>query len=297
MRKSNYDSEQQNSFLKELAEHFDANVVTSAQINEFIKLKGKPYPHFLFNPKSGHNVSWGKYRVRGSAVTPKASEPANLAAMVSNVSPIQASNGNVHSAVVVALHRKVAADTGESFLVEKDPTYVPFGFYNDLKLIIQAKIFYPVYITGLSGNGKTKMVEQVVASCRDEGRELIRVNITKETDETDLLGGHDLIDGNTVRRDGPVTIAMKRGAVLLLDETDYGSERLLCLQPILEGKPFFDKKSGAVVHPATGFNIIATANTKGTGSDDGRFIYRRVSRTRTNLGTGMSIRHRLVPVE
>lgn len=126
-----------------------------------------------------------------------------------------------------------------------------------------------MYVTGLSGNGKTLMIEQV---CANLGRELIRVNITKETDETDLIGSYELIDGNTVRREGPVLVAMRRGAVLLMDETDYGSERLLCLQPILEGKPYFDKKTGEVIHPAKGFNIMATANTKGKGSDDGRFI-------------------------
>jgi MoxR-like ATPase len=113
------------------------------------------------------------------------------------------------------------------------------------------------------------MVEQVCAALK---REMIRVNITRETDETDLIGSYELIDGNTIRREGPAIVAMRRGAVLLLDETDYGSERLLCLQPILEGKPFFDKKTGEIIHPAPGFNVIATANTKGKGSDDGRFI-------------------------
>ena len=137
--------------------------------------------------------------------------------------------------------RKVAKTFNESFHIEADPTYVPFGFYADLKKIVSSKMFYPVYITGLSGNGKTMMVEQI---CAATGRELIRINITKETDETDLIGSYELIDGNTVRREGPVLVAMRRGAVLLMDETDYGSERLLCLQPILEGKPYFDKKTG-----------------------------------------------------
>lgn len=150
-----------------------------------------------------------------------------------------------------------------------DQTYVPFGFYSNLEKIIKAGKFYPVYITGLSGNGKTIMVEQICAAL---SRELIRVNITKRTDETDLIGTYELVDGNTIRKEGPVITAMKRGAVLLLDETDLGTEDLLCLQPILEGKPYFDKKTGEVVHPQKGFNIIATANTKGKGNDDGRFI-------------------------
>lgn len=150
-----------------------------------------------------------------------------------------------------------------------DPSYVPFGFYSKLQKIVKSKTFYPVYITGLSGNGKTIMVEQVCAAL---SRELIRVNITKRTDESDLIGTYELINGNTLRKEGPVITAMRRGAVLLLDETDLGTEDLLCLQPILEGKPYFDKKTGEVVHPEKGFNIIATANTKGKGNDDGRFI-------------------------
>lgn len=150
-----------------------------------------------------------------------------------------------------------------------DPLYVPFGFFNDMKDIIAKEIFYTVYVTGLSGNGKTKMIEQACAQSR---REYIRANITKETDEFDLIGSYNLVDGNTVWRDGPVLVAMKRGAILLLDETDLGSERLLCLQPILEGTGYFNKKKGEFVVPATGFNVLATANTKGKGSDDGRFI-------------------------
>jgi hypothetical protein len=157
----------------------------------------------------------------------------------------------------------------ESFVPQKNGTYVPFGFYNDLKNIISSRIFYPIYITGLSGNGKTMMIEQVCAALK---RELVRVNITKRTDESDLIGSYELIDGSTVRREGPVLTAMRRGAVLLLDECDLGTEDILCLQPILEGKPYFDKKTGEVVHPAAGFTVLATANTKGKGSDDGRFI-------------------------
>jgi len=157
----------------------------------------------------------------------------------------------------------------DDFIPEIDPLYVPFGFFNDLKSIIEKKIFYSVYITGLSGNGKTKMVEQ---ACAQAKREYIRVNITKETDEFDLIGAYELIEGNTVWRDGPVLVALKRGALLLLDEVDLGSERLLCLQPILEGVGYFNKKRGEFIPPAPGFNVMATANTKGKGSNDGKFI-------------------------
>lgn len=150
----------------------------------------------------------------------------------------------------------------------KDPDYVPFGFHSDLQTIISSKIFYPVFISGLSGNGKTFMVEQVCASL---GREVYRVNISVETDEDALVGGHTLVDGNVVYREGPALMAMRRGAILLLDEIDRGSNKLICLQAILEGKPYFNKKTGEVIYPAPGFNVIATANTKGQGSDDGKF--------------------------
>ena len=130
-------------------------------------------------------------------------------------------------------------------------------------------MFYPIFISGLSGNGKTTMVEQVCANLK---REAVRVNISIETDEDDLIGGNTLVDGNVVYREGPVLTAMKRGAVLILDEVDRGSNKLMCLQAILEGKPYFNKKTGETVTPAPGFNIVATANTKGRGSDDGKFI-------------------------
>ena len=150
-----------------------------------------------------------------------------------------------------------------------DDTFVKFGSFNDLKKIIGSKLFYPTFITGLSGNGKTFGVEQACAQLK---RELIRVNITIETDEDDLIGGFRLIDGNTVWHNGPVIEALERGAILLLDEIDLASNKILCLQPVLEGKGLFLKKIGRFVEPKNGFNIIATANTKGKGSEDGRFI-------------------------
>jgi len=152
---------------------------------------------------------------------------------------------------------------------DKDPNYVPFGNFSDVKKILSSKMFYPTFITGLSGNGKTLSVEQ---ACAQLGRELIRVNITIETDEDDLIGGFRLVDGSTVWHNGPVVEALERGAVLLLDEVDLASNKILCLQSILEGKGVFLKKIGKFVRPAVGFNIIATANTKGKGSEDGRFI-------------------------
>ena len=157
----------------------------------------------------------------------------------------------------------------QNLVPEQDNTFVKFGPFNDLKNIIKSKQFYPTFITGLSGNGKTFGVEQV---CAQLNRELIRVNITIETDEDDLIGGFRLVDGATVWHNGPVIEALERGAILLLDEVDLASNKILCLQPILEGKGLFLKKIGRFVRPAVGFNVVATANTKGKGSDDGRFI-------------------------
>ena len=156
-----------------------------------------------------------------------------------------------------------------NLIPQKDDTFVQFGDFTDIKKIIKSRLFYPAFITGLSGNGKTFGVEQ---ACAQLGRELIRVNITVETDEDDLIGGFRLVDGNTVWHNGPVIEALQRGAVLLLDEIDLASNKILCLQSVLEGKGIFLKKIGKVVQPAEGFTVVATANTKGKGSDDGRFI-------------------------
>ena len=167
-------------------------------------------------------------------------------------------------------HAPVVPDQEQvSFVPAKDPGFVPFGNFTDLKKVIKSNQFYPVFITGMSGNGKTLGVEQ---ACAQLNREMIRVNITIETDEDDLIGGFRLVDGNTAWHNGPVIDALERGAVLLLDEIDLASNKILCLQSILEGKGVFLKKIGRYVRPANGFTVVATANTKGKGSDDGRFI-------------------------
>ena len=172
-------------------------------------------------------------------------------------------------AQVVQLRQKRMVSEVEDLVPIKDTNYVPFGFYKDLESIIKSKVFYPVFVTGLTGNGKTTMVEQV---CSKLKRECVRVNVSIETDEDDLVGGSTLIDGNVTFREGPVILAMRRGAVLLIDEIDRGSNKLMCIQGILEGKPYFNKKNGDVIHPAPGFTVIATANTKGQGSDSGKYI-------------------------
>ena len=157
----------------------------------------------------------------------------------------------------------------QNLIPNKDDTFVSFGNFTDIKKVVQSRLFYPTFITGLSGNGKTFSVEQ---ACSQLGRELIRVNITIESDEDDLVGGFRLVNGETVWHNGPVVEAMERGAILLLDEIDLASNKIMCLQSVLEGKGVFLKKIGKHVAPKAGFNVFATANTKGKGSDDGRFI-------------------------
>ena len=178
---------------------------------------------------------------------------------------------NLTSQQIEKLYEAPAAQPAvePSYIPAKDDSYVQFGTYAPIKKIVKSKLFYPAFITGLSGNGKTMSVEQV---CADLGRELIRVNITIETDEDDLIGGFRLVDGSTVWHNGPVIEALERGSVLLLDEIDLASNKILCLQSILEGKGVFLKKVGRYVQPAPGFTVVATANTKGKGSEDGRFI-------------------------
>lgn len=254
MRTSSYPSdESKRKFCEDIAKHYGSDIITSKQINEFIKMHNLSYPYFLTYDKS-RSAGWGKYKVLGES--PSTVKNAVSVAILKQIEKTQPP--------AVSL-----ADNDDAFIPIKDKTYVPFGFYNDLKNIINSKIFYPIYITGLSGNGKTLMVLQV---CAELKRELVRVNITQDTNELDLFGCYELVNGSSIRREGPVITAMKRGAILLLDETDYGSEKLLCLQPVLEGKPFLDKKTNTIIHPQPGFNVIACANTKGKGSTDGRFI-------------------------
>ncbi len=211
---------------------------------------------FLSN--HANKVRRGVYHVNGNSA----------ATSHSNVEITKVHSDSVPPAVMHLAQPKLKVEV-DNLVPKKDATYVAFGFHKDLTTILSSKNFYPVFITGLSGNGKTTMVEQVCASLK---REAIRVNISIETDEDDLIGGNTLIDGNVVYREGPVLLAMKRGAVLILDECDRGSNKLMCLQAILEGKPYFNKKTGETVHPAAGFNIVATANTKGQGSDSGKYM-------------------------
>ena len=238
-------------------------VFTRRQIIDTATELGLGFPAWLVNGRKDLKVDRGVYNLTamfgGQSVAPIA-QPT-----VPTAQPIEVVETKNPEYVVQA---KLQVEV-DNLVPNKDETFVPFGFYKDLKKVLQGNLFYPIFISGLSGNGKTTMVEQVCANLK---REAIRVNISIETDEDDLIGGNTLVDGNVVYREGPVLTAMKRGAILILDEIDRGSNKMMCLQAILEGKPYFNKKTGETVTPAPGFNIVATANTKGRGSDDGKFI-------------------------
>jgi MoxR-like ATPase len=235
-------------------------ILTRDGIDHVVSESGCSYPYWLVN-KSEYRIGRGQYKlpaIQGKLLsygeTVKIEEPEPM---------------TVDLAQVVQLRQPKLVDDSDVSIPAKYPDYVPFGFFKDMSNIIASRQFYPVFVTGLSGNGKTLMVEQ---ACANLQRECIRVNISVETDESDLIGGPTLVNGNVVNRDGPVITAMKRGAILLIDEVDRGSNKLMCLQGILEGKPYFNKKSGEMVYPASGFNVVATANTKGKGSEEGRYL-------------------------
>ena len=245
-------------------------IITRDGITEIVNESGAPYPYWLVT-KTEYRYDRGQYKVppSGEKIVKLKEKIVKLNDADCKVIEPETEMAYAQPAQVLEFRQPKLIDESDSAVPAKFQGYVPFGFYKDLFGIVKSKMFYPVFITGLSGNGKTLMVEQV---CAELKRECIRVNISIETDETDLLGGPTLINGNVVNRDGPVLIAMKRGAVLLIDEVDRGSNKLMCLQGILEGKPYYNKKTGEVVTPAEGFSVIATANTKGRGSEEGRYL-------------------------
>lgn len=255
------------------AEYGDIKIITRQQLVHLYENCNVAYPTWLVKDDS-KRVGRGVYTLEDGVGVPaaaakvvKAARKVIKAADIASEVPVAQTTEVANQAdMALALH---SSNDTMSLVPEKAKGYVPFGHFNDVRMIIKSEKFYPTYITGLSGNGKTMMIEQIAAQ---EKRELVRANITKETDEDDLIGGFRLIDGKTVWQNGPVIVAMERGAILLLDEVDLGDAKLMCLQPILEGKPIYLKKINRVITPAKGFNILATANTKGKGSDDGRFI-------------------------
>jgi MoxR-like ATPase len=255
MSKSHFTEDQRKELITKLVTQF-GNRVSKDSILDFCSKHNLPNPHFLTSRrdiKSGKDYMLDLFYEKGEEMKREDVEQTAPALQ----------------AQVMQFKPKRATVDADSTIPQKDNTYVPFGFFKQLEQILKSHIFYPVFITGLSGNGKTTMVEQVAAKLK---RECIRVNISIETDEDDLIGGNTLHDGNVIYREGPVLMAMRRGAVLLIDEIDRGSNKLMCLQSILEGKPFFNKKTGEMIYPEKGFTIIATANTKGRGTEDGRFI-------------------------
>lgn len=256
MSKSHYTEVQRKELVNKLIEKF-GNMVTKENILGYCEYHNLPNPHFLVSRK---DIKVGKEYNLNLIYNEEVTMKAKTVEKEEAVPALQNQTSMKPKRLVVEI---------DNTIPNKDTTYVPFGFFRPLEQIIKSKIFFSTFITGLSGNGKTTMVEQVCAKVK---RECIRVNISIETDEEDLIGGNTLQDGNIVYREGPVLTAMRRGAILLIDEIDRGSNKLMCLQSVLEGKPYFNKKTGEVVHPAPGFNVIATANTKGRGTEDGRFI-------------------------
>ena len=252
-----------NNIQKEVVEalhaHYGKSEISRSEINKFVKENGFKNPSWL--KSSTYKIGRGMYQLPIDGVDIKV--PQTTDSKVTQKTETAPVTETVNQAAFI-----VSSLTGNIVPV-KDPVFVPWGHYKDIKQIVTSKQFYPIFITGLSGNGKTMNVQQ---ACAQTKRECIRVNITIETDEDDLLGGYRLQDGQTVWQNGPVIEAMERGALLLLDEIDLASNKVMCLQPILEGNGVFLKKINKFIAPADGFNVIATANTKGQGSEDGKFI-------------------------
>ena len=287
-------SKDQSEFLAAVSREFGVaqDRLNRAQIQQVCSSQKVAWPHWLTS-KAEHRAGRGVYStvamVGSSApMSASGSKPSSTRVAMARRSKIPVFQPKIPMpapTVEVAANTAVPvlidsaqlgeqAATGEKFTHQslvptKARGYVPFGHFNTLKAILSSGIFYPAFVTGLSGNGKTMMLDQI---CANLDREMIRVNITAETDEDDLLGGFRLQDGKTVWQHGPVVVAMERGAVLLLDEVDLGTNKLMCLQPVLEGKPVYLKKINKVIYPNKGFNVVATANTKGQGSMDGKFV-------------------------
>ena len=246
-----YLSPRKKLFVDTATEMFgEGAVITKSQKTEAAEKAGVPFPTWFKG--EGFSVGYNAYKLPSEGGAPAA--------------PITAAPENAEASMV----NLVATNMEKQNLIPgKFDGFVPWGNFSLIEKVVKSGMFYPIFITGLSGNGKTLMVEQV---CAKLNKELIRVNITIETDEDDLLGGFRLVNGETKFVPGPVIEAMERGCTLLLDECDLGSNKLLALQPVLEGKGVYLKKINKWVTPKDGFNVMATANTKGKGSDDGRFI-------------------------
>ena len=262
-------TDKQMSFLSAATTKYgEGAILTTENITETAEENGLAFPYWMTGSKGLGDitrVSKGNYRLPAL----NGGEGVTMAeAVVDKTAEVVVESKNSESTMDMSTYFNPA-----ELIPKKDPLFVAHGHFGDLVKVIQSRKFYPVFETGESGTGKTYMTEQACAKLK---REFIRVNITVETDEDDLLGHYALIDGNTVWQDGPVVIAMERGAVLLLDEIDLASNKVMCLQPILEGKGVYLKKVNRMVKPASGFTVVATANTKGKGSEDGRFVFTNI---------------------
>ena len=247
-------NDKQRNFIELCYKEFgDIKQITRAQLVEVEKKHKVSFPQWLVSNKD-LKVTKGLFKMPSGSDT-DVSKPTTMEKVVKPTTEKEAAY--------------IVSTLTDNVVPNKDKNFVSFGNFPDVKSIIKSNRFYPVFLTGLSGNGKTLAVTQ---ACADLKRELIRVNITIETDEDDLLGGFRLKNGQTVWSNGPIIEAMERGAVLLLDEIDLASNKIMCLQPVLEGSGIFVKKINKWVQPKSGFNVIATANTKGQGSEDGKFI-------------------------
>jgi midasin (ATPase involved in ribosome maturation) len=257
-------SENREKFISAICS-LGSSTVTKTQINEICENLGISNPHWFTNDDS-NRLSRGVYKVPfADVVAVDTSQVVNMQAQVIPMTKIVKSENKIQN---------VSTDLEETNLIpEVYRNYVPFGNFDDILSIVKSMRFFPVFISGHSGNGKTMSVEQ---ACARTKRKFVCVSMTPETDESDLLGNYVLINGNMEWRDGPVTTAARQGAVLCIDEIDYGAQNLSCLQRVLEGKPFMLKKKGEIVTPASGFTVFATANTKGKGSDDGRYMFTNV---------------------
>ena len=250
-------NEKRKSFLN-ILKNFNKETITKKEIVELCEQNNMPVPQWFVNDPQ-NKLERGVYKIP--------SDENGDAYMANN---IKLAVDNKDSSKI---HNVATEIEKESLVPEKYKNYVPFGNFSDIVDIVESNMFFPVFISGHSGNGKTMSIEQ---ACAKVGRKFICVSMTPDTDESDLLGNYVLINGNMIWRDGPVTTAARQGAVLCIDEIDYGSQNLSCLQRVLEGKPFMLKKKGELVVPQKGFTIFATANTKGKGSDDGRYMFTNV---------------------
>ena len=255
-------TEKKRSFLEVLKSEHGSATITRDELKELLTRHPElKWPSWLTADKSlraGRGEFTIPYNWLDDNYTPSSSP-------MEKVDLPEISQESIKGAVV----NTTESDFEISFIPDTDSQYVAWGNHKTVEKVVKSKLFYPLFVTGLSGNGKTFMVEQICAKLK---REMIRVNVTIETDEDDLLGGFRLVDGETVFHKGPVVDAMERGAVLLLDEVDLASNKILCLQPVLEGKGVYLKKINQWIKPADGFTIVATANTKGKGSESGAFI-------------------------